>query len=273
MLQRMRLRVPLRRLAGKGPKPAPLGPPLEGFEGINALVTGSARGIGRSIAEALLREGAAVIGVDRDWAGLGSDFEGLGGTVVEADVGLRPPGELAAELLAIAGPIPVIVNNAGINTPKRFMDLDAADLDLVMNTNLRGPWLMTRDLVEALVDGGRRGSVLFIGSVHSFVPRAFPHYSASKAALVMLVREMAHDLGPRGIRVNLLSPGWIHHRGAPPPRSEVARIPIGYTGLPADIAGPALALLDDRVSAYVTGADLVVDGGLSTHSWIHDAHG
>ncbi|MFL5843470.1 MAG: SDR family NAD(P)-dependent oxidoreductase, partial [Solirubrobacteraceae bacterium] len=131
---------------------------------------------------------------------------------------------------------------------------------------LRGPWFFTRALTEALIESGRRGSILFISSVHSSQVRLYPHYSASKAAVAMLVKELAYGLGRDGIRVNALSPGWIG-----PPVGEVAeRVALRRAGTPGDVAPMALALLDDTVSGYVTGADVAVDGGLALHSWLDD---
>jgi len=100
-----------------------------------------------------------------------------------------------------------------------------------------------------------------------------PHYSASKAAVAMLAKELAHELGPHQIRVNVVAPGWIRTEEHIEPQDAatlIRRIPAGRPGDPQDIASLAAALLSDRRSAYVTGARLTIDGGLSLHTWLMD---
>ena len=156
----------------------------------------------------------------------------------------------------------------------------------MLGTNLRGPWLFTDRLVKALVEDNsrpldrsprRRGSILFISSLHDqFVARE-SHYSVSKAGVAMLVRAMAKELGPHRIRVNAISPGWIRtaeDTGTPEQVAKHARlrprIPAGQAGVPADVARVALFLLSDAWSGYVTGQNLAVDGGLSLHNWLDE---
>jgi 3-oxoacyl-[acyl-carrier protein] reductase len=169
----------------------------------------------------------------------------------------------------------LIVHNVGITAGRPFLALEPDAFDRTFAANLRTPWFLTRRLVEPLIETERRGSILFISSLHSRFVRMAPDYSASKAAVVMLMRELSHELGPVGVRVNAISPGAIdtwsevapespEHRG----RTE-ALIPLGRLGVAQDIAPIALALLDDEVSGYVTGADVVLDGGLSAHNWLH----
>ena len=89
------------------------------------------------------------------------------------------------------------MNNVGIDTPHSFLELNETELDLVLRTNLRGPWLFTRELVSDLVARDIGGAILFISSLHDHVVRRRPHYSASKAAVAMLVRELAYELAPQ----------------------------------------------------------------------------
>ena len=143
-----------------------------------------------------------------------------------------------------------------------------------MRTNLRGPWFFTKRLVQALIDAGRPGSILFISSLHDTHLRLNPHYSASKAAVAMLTKELAHELGPHGIRVNAVSPGWIETEANPVGEADRnhadALIPLGRVGAPEDVARVAIALLSDAWAGYVTGVNVAVDGGLSLHDWLMD---
>ena len=166
------------------------------------------------------------------------------------------------------------------------MQVGADELDLVLGTNLRGPWLFTRRLVEGLLEAQARtpdrvprprGSILFISSVHDqFVARE-AHYSISKAGVSMLVKGMAKELGQHRIRVNAISPGWIRTAEDTTTPEQVAkyerlrpRIPVGQAGVPADVARVALFLLSDAWSGYVTGQNLAVDGGLALHNWLDE---
>jgi NAD(P)-dependent dehydrogenase (short-subunit alcohol dehydrogenase family) len=236
--------------------------------GGRAVVTGGAAGIGRAIAAALSAAGADVVVVDRDETALAEAARSLGCGAVHADLGADTAATLAERVLDEFGTIDLVVNNVGITTESRFRDLGEDEFDVVFATNLRGPWFFTRRLVDAVVADRRTASILFISSVHSSHVRTFPHYGASKAAVAMLVKEMAHELGPLGIRVNALSPGWI----APATGRAEQLIPLRRVGTPEDVAPMAVALLDDAVSGYVTGADIVVDGGLSLHTWHDDVH-
>ena len=179
-----------------------------------------------------------------------------------------------------------MVNNVGITTPHRLLEIGTTELDLVLGTNLTGPWLFTDRLVKALIEDqtrtpGRvprpRGSILFISSLHDrFVARE-AHYSVSKAGVSMLVKAMAKDLGRHRIRVNAISPGWIRTAEDTSTPEQVAkyarlrpRIPAGQAGVPADVAKVALFLLSDAWSGYVTGQNIAVDGGLSLHNWLDE---
>jgi NAD(P)-dependent dehydrogenase (short-subunit alcohol dehydrogenase family) len=226
--------------------------------GKTAVVTGGGTGIGRAIADALEAAGANVITVDVNAA--------TEPTVVW-DLGERTP-ELADRLLDSYGPIELIVNNVGVLTEHRFLELEEQDFDRIFAVNLRGPWFFTKRLVEALVEPRRAGAVLFVSSLHDTFVRRAPHYSASKAAVAMLVKELAWELGPH-IRVNAISPGAISTKMADLARDrEYPTIALRRLGVPEDMAGLAVALLDDEVSGYVTGANVPVDGGLSLYDWM-----
>ncbi len=243
------------------------------FAGQQAIVTGAAHGIGLAVARRLVAGGAAVIALDKDAARLAAAFPANECTPLVADLELADPVELGDRIVAEYGPIQLIVNNVGISTPHDFLHVEPEEFDAVFGANLRGPWFVTRQLVRALVASRERGAVLFVTSLHDTHVRMHPHYSASKAAVAMLAKELAHELGPHQIRVNVVAPGWIRTEEHIEPQDAatlIRRIPAGRPGDPQDIASLAAALLSDRRSAYVTGARLTIDGGLSLHTWLMD---
>jgi NAD(P)-dependent dehydrogenase (short-subunit alcohol dehydrogenase family) len=264
------------------------GPPvlelIPDLRGRRALVTGAARGIGEAIAKWLIMAGADVTVIDKDSL-VKSVFRTEACQVMEADLYDENVVDLAEEVLA-NGPVELLVNNVGINTPHGVMHVGPDELDLVFGTNLKGPWLFTDRLVEGLIEAQARtpprvprphGSILFISSLHDrFVARE-AHYSVSKAGVSMLVKAMAKELGRHRIRVNAISPGWIRTAEDTTTPEQVAkyerlrpRIPLGQAGVPADVARVALFLLSDAWSGYVTGQNLAVDGGLSLHNWLDE---
>ena len=271
------------------PVQANAGPPvlalLDDLRDRPAVVTGAARGIGEAIAKWLIMAGADVTVIDKDAELLKDAFRTEDCQVIEADLHNENVVALADELTG-NGPVELLVNNVGITTPHRFLQVGAEELELVLGTNLKGPWLFTDRLVKALIEDqartpGRvpwaRGSILFISSLHDrFVARE-AHYSVSKAGVAMLVQAMAKELGRHRIRVNAISPGWIRTAEDTTTPEQVAkderlrpRIPVGQAGVPADVARVALFLLSDAWSGYVTGQNIAVDGGLSLHNWLDE---
>jgi 3-oxoacyl-[acyl-carrier protein] reductase len=254
---------------GLGPLPADLA-------GRRAIVTGAASGIGHAIAYWLGRAGAHVIAIDNDKERLTEAFRHqrfgqLEVETVHADLSRQGIVLRADELLA-GGPIELIVNNVGICTGRGYFATTDEDVRHVFDTNLFGPWFFTKRLVERLIEAGRRGSILFVSSLHDHVPVRRPQYSTSKAAVAMLVRELALELARYRIRVNALSPGWISTAAqttAEPqgPARDASFVPMGRAGRPDDVAKQAVVLLSDAWSPYVTGANLPVDGGLGLHTW------
>lgn len=244
-----------------------------GLAGRRAVVTGAAHGIGHATARRLRDAGAVVIAVDRDEPALRKAYADSAGIPVAGDLAAEDVPDLARRIVAEHGPVELIVNNVGVTTPHGFLTLEREDFDLVMATNLRGPWFFTREFVRTLIDAGRGGAIVFVSSVHDTHVRGQPHYSATKAAVVMLAKELAHELAPFGIRANAVAPGWIRTEPYVEPRAARAlteRIPAGRPGTPDDVAWTIVALLSDELAGYVTGADLVVDGGLSLHTWLMD---
>ena len=257
---------------GSGPLPSDLA-------GRRAVVTGAASGIGLAIAYRLARAGARVIAIDRDKDRLDemshdARFAGLHCTPVYGDLSSPDIRPLADELLD-DGLIELIVNNVGICSGDSFFGSSEESVRHVFDTNLFGPWHLTKRLVERLKEDGQPGSIVFVSSLHDHVPVRRPQYSTSKAAVAMLVRELALELARYRIRVNAVSPGWIRTdtrteaelRDSPRGASFV---PMDRAGQPDDVAKPAVVLLSDAWSGYVTGVNLPVDGGLALHTWRED---
>jgi NAD(P)-dependent dehydrogenase (short-subunit alcohol dehydrogenase family) len=257
--------------------------------GRRAVVTGAARGIGEAIAKELISSGARVVAIDRDEDVLDSAYEGLACETIQGDLAGEDLTLLAKKVLQ-DGPVELLVNNVGITTKQDFWGIELGDLRSVYRTNVEGPWFFTKWLMEALLEEQQarsrlneqapRGAVVFICSLHANVVLGEPHYGTSKAAVAQLTRELAWKLGPSGIRVNSISPGWI--RTAENRDSKVQqekfrrlqpRIPLQEPGYPVDVAKVALSLLSDARSGYVTGVNVPVDGGLSLTSWATDQTG
>jgi 3-oxoacyl-[acyl-carrier protein] reductase len=133
--------------------------------------------------------------------------------------------------------------------------------------NVDAGFHLARVLARKLIAAQQPGSFLFLTSLHAGTPRNLPHYSTSKAALAMLVKELARTFGRFGIRVNALVPGAIAAGGFVADPALARHIPLGRLGRSEDLAPMALAVLSNRVSAYVTGAAIVIDGGLSLMNW------
>ena len=150
-----------------------------------------------------------------------------------------------------------------------MLNITPAQWDLMVDTNLRAGFLLGQAVGRHMRDAGVRGRMLFMTSLHAYAPRNLAHYSASKAGLTMLMKELARALGPHGIRVNAIAPGSIPGGGSLADVAAMERmIPLGRTGTPEDIAGMAVALLCDRFSAYITGTTVAVDGGMALYNWI-----
>jgi len=240
-----------------------------------AVVTGAASGIGLAIAYRLALAGARVIAIDADkgrLAGMSDDarFAGLHCTPVYGDLTRPDISPLADQLLA-GGPIELIVNNVGTCSATAWFEA-IEDVRLVFQTNLFAPWFLTKRLVERLIEQGRPGSILFVSSLHDQVAVQRPLDRTSKAAVAMLVRELAHELPRYGIRVNTISPGRIR---ADTPMAEVempsgegrSAVPMGHASTPDEVARVAVFLLSDACSGSVNGTDVAVSGGLAAPTW------
>ncbi|HUG76558.1 MAG TPA: SDR family oxidoreductase [Burkholderiales bacterium] len=229
------------------------------LEGDAALVTGAAGGIGRGIAAALEAEGARVLRAD------------LSGCELEFDLS-RPEGAraLAAEAIRRAGRLSILVHAASPKRQESQTALAVTDAQWreMLAVNLDAAFILAQTLGLHMKEHTTRGRILVVTSLHAETPRNLPHYSAAKAGQTMLVKELARALGPHGIRVNAIVPGAIPGGGFNAPPGMVEKIPLRRFGTPADVAAMAVAVLSERFGAYVTGASIVVDGGIALHNWI-----
>jgi len=240
-----------------------------------ALVTGGGRGIGEAIAVRLALEGADIVldarQVERAEETLKRvEATGRRGCIVVGDVGkIDDDRHMIAEGVAKLGKIDILVNNAGIEKAAPFWEATEADYDYVMDVNLKGVFFVTQAFVQHLMATKRPGKVINISSVHEDLP--FPHfasYCASKGGMRMLMRDLAIELAPLGITVNNIAPGAIGTSinksllASPDLLNRLlANIPLKRLGTPEDVAGLA-AFLASADADYITGATLVVDGGL-----------
>ncbi len=249
--------------------------PIGLFKGERALVTGSASNIGRAIAEALSREGADLLLADVD-AGRNGETEkaiaAAGGAARAITSDLSGKDGWKALLDAVGQQrIDMLVHSAAPARKEADHALAVSEdtFDTMLNVNVRSGFFLARELGKRMEQQGVKGRMLFITSLHAETPRNLPHYSASKAGQTMVVKELARALGPAGIRVNALAPGAIPGGGFNAGAYDFGgKIALGRLGNAEDLAGPALALLSDRFTRYVTGTTLVVDGGIALFNWI-----
>ncbi len=241
-----------------------------------ALVTGASSGIGEAIALGFAREGADVVVHYRtrqsEAEEIAGEIRGMGrrAQVVQADiVEAAQVHRMMAEAAAL-GPLSIVVCNAGTHRRLPFLEINEAMWDWVLDTDLKGPFLVGQAAARQMVASGRGGSIIATSSVsaHSAQPELV-HYQAAKAGVAMLVRGMALELAPHSIRVNAIAPGLVETnlttRIFQTPEllaGRVGRIPLGRAGRPDDLVGAAIFLASDE-SAWTTGTTITVDGGFS----------
>jgi NAD(P)-dependent dehydrogenase (short-subunit alcohol dehydrogenase family) len=243
-----------------------------------AVVTGAGTGIGRAVATALAASGHAVVLVGRRRGPLDEAAAEIDGDTlaVEADVGRASDADAAvARAVEAFGGVDVLVNNAGVGDSGPILDETLERWEETLRTNLTGAFLMTQCALPHLLE--RRGSIVNVASINGFVAGpGWTSYCVSKAGLIMLTRCVAADYGRRGVRANVVCPGWVRSPMADADMDIVAERrgvtreeayalahesnPLGRPGEPVEV-GSVVDFLASPAASYVNGATIVVDGG------------
>ena len=241
-----------------------------------AMVTGASRGLGQTFARALARAGADVAITSRSLASLASfsrEIEAQGRRAVPIELDVRDEASIRRAVdtaVGAFGRVDILVNNAGCNVRKRAADITWEDWNLVLDTNLRGPFFLAQAVARHMIPRGS-GRIINIGSVTSvFGYAGLGPYGASRGGIRQLTMSLADDWGRHGITVNCLAPGWFKTAQNATLYEDrawvdyiVDRIPLKRPGRPDDLEGAVVFLASDA-SAYITGQTLLVDGGITT---------
>lgn len=238
-----------------------------------ALITGGGSGIGQAVARSMHAAGARVILVGRREAELSAAARGLGegaAYLVHDITHLDRTDALVERVKREYGSVTCLVNNAGVHLKKPAVETTPEEFQTVLTTHILGAHELTRRLVPGMIERNY-GSVIFMASMASLfgIPLVVA-YSAAKSGMIGMVRSLATELSPRGVRVNAIAPGWIDtdmSRKAldndPVRKNKIlSRTPMGHLGDPADI-GWAAVYLCSPAAKFVTGAVLPIDGGVS----------
>jgi 3-oxoacyl-[acyl-carrier protein] reductase len=234
------------------------------LEGKNALVTGASRGIGRAIAVELARAGAnVVIGYRSGGEEAEALAQELGGRAIQADVS---DADEAKRLVEEAGDLDILVNNAGLTRDGLLARMPDEDWRTVIETNLSSVFYTCRAVTRGMMKK-RAGSIVNVSSivgVHGNWGQT--NYAASKAGIIGFTKSLARELGSRGVRANVVAPGYVKTQltdvlPEEATQAMLANTPLGRLGEPEDIAGAVRFLCSDEAS-FITGEVLLVDGGL-----------
>ena len=238
-----------------------------------AIVTGGASGIGFAIAEKLVQNNITTIIIGRKKDKLDDAKSKLGDLCIPLQFdldNLSAVPQMVEALVKKYKKIDVLVNNAGINLKKEFMEVTDEDFHQIMLTNVKSMFSLSREVVKSMIKN-EGGSIINISSMASQygIPKVIA-YTASKGAIEAMTRAMAVELSPKGIRVNCIAPGFIAtemsakalNNDKERKNKVLSRTPMGSLGLPSDV-GDAALFLATSASAYITGVVLPVDGGNS----------
>lgn len=247
--------------------------PLE-LSGKVAVVTGASRGIGSAIATRFARAGASVVVHYRergaDARELVQRLEAMGARAIALGADLRRGDDvlrLFRDAAGDIGPIDVLVNNAGSYPQTPLLDVPPDEWKAVVEANLLAVHLATQAAAKRMIERGAAGAIVNIGSIEGLRPAPeHSHYVAAKSGVLAYTRSAALELGRHGIRVNAVSPGLIWREGLEEAWPEGvasfrARAPLGRLGRPEEVAEACLFLASPRAS-FITGANLIVDGGV-----------
>lgn len=241
---------------------------MNGFEGSRVIVTGAASGIGQELVALLLREGANVAGIDRDLAGVP-----VGAVALLADLGVvTDVTDVMERAIAALGGVDVLCNNAGIGSTRSVLDCPVDEWDAVFDVNVRAVFLGIKAVLPEML---RQGHGVIVNTASAAGLIGLPDraaYCTSKGAVIALTKQVAVQYAKDGIRCNCVCPGtvdspWVQRllNEAPDPNVRrvelVARQPMGRLGSPLEIA-KAIAFLAGPDSAFMTGSELVIDGGI-----------
>jgi sorbose reductase len=248
---------------------------LFGLHGKKALVTGASSGIGKEVARAYVQAGAEVALAARNSVALdevAAELTAAGGRVLPIPCDVTQPDQVDGMLdrmTAELGGIDIAVCNAGIITVTPMLEMPPAEFQRIQDTNVTGVFLTAQAAARAMVRQGGGGVIITTASMSGHiinVPQQVGHYCASKAAVIHLTRAMAVEFAPHQIRVNSVSPGYIRTELVEPLVEYHAlwepKIPMGRLGRPEELTGLYLYLASDA-SSYMTGSDVVIDGGYS----------
>lgn len=242
--------------------------------GKRALVSGSTRGLGRTIAEWLAREGADIFVSGRDQADVDATIDAIRALGVEAwgapaDLATTEGAHrLAQTALDTAGPFDILVNNAGMSIRQPFTEVSDAQWDEQVNVNMRSPFILSQHLAGAMIAHGIHGRIVNISTIGVFAAHTQTMvYDMAKGGIQAMTRAMAYELGRHGISANCIAPGAVPDRpgtrddlGSPTMRNWSDRIPMGRLGRAEDIAAAVIFFCLPE-SHWTTGQTLLVDGG------------
>jgi NAD(P)-dependent dehydrogenase (short-subunit alcohol dehydrogenase family) len=233
------------------------------------VITGAGQGIGHALAVAYASEGAIVAGLDKNETGLmntrnlvemkGGKFHAFAIDLVDTDA----INNAFSEIVNLYNKVDILINNAGLGINKSIYDLSIEEWDYIVNTNLRGTFVCSREVARIMkINGG--GAIVNIASTRALMsePDTFP-YSASKGGILALTHSLAVSLGADHITVNAISPGWIETKNYEKLNvADHTQHPAGRVGKPEDIVRACFYLTDPE-NDFLTGTNLVVDGGMT----------
>ncbi|MBU3570968.1 MULTISPECIES: glucose 1-dehydrogenase [Priestia] len=249
------------------------------LEGKVVVITGSSTGLGKAMAIRFATEKAKVVvnyrSKEEEANSVLEEIKKVGGEAiaVKGDVTVESDViNLVQSAIKEFGKLDVMINNAGLENPVSSHEMSLSDWNKVIDTNLTGAFLGSREAIKYFVENDIKGTVINMSSVHEKIPwPLFVHYAASKGGMKLMTETLALEYAPKGIRVNNIGPGAINTPinaekfADPEQRADVeSMIPMGYIGEPEEIAAVAAWLASSEAS-YVTGITLFADGGMTQY--------